>query len=140
MQTCEPLEHPSASVRRSNIECIARLGGAFVCSSPPSAPRPASFHCSVGLSVCVCVCVCVCVAGGDAELQKLARIARCDVDASCRATAVAAMVAIRLFEFFIVHFLLLWRLAMLTVPVSDTPTSCATAQEEISAHRPSLLL
>jgi len=92
MQTCEPLEHPSANVRRINIERLARLGGAFVCSSPPSAPRLASFHCSAGL----CVCVCVCVAGGDAELQKLARVARCDVDASCRATAVAAMVAIRL--------------------------------------------
>jgi hypothetical protein len=84
MQTCEPLEHPSANVRRINIERLARLGGAFVCSSPPSAPRLASFHCSAGL----CVCVCVCVAGGDAELQKLARVARCDVDASCRSLCV----------------------------------------------------
>ena len=111
MQTCEPLEHPSASVRRINIERLARLGGAFVCSSPPSAPRLASFHCSEGLCVCVCVyvCVCVCVAGGVAELQKLARVARCDVDASCRATAVAAMVAIRLLLLLNVIILLLWR-------------------------------
>ena len=33
--------------------------------------------------------------GGDAEMQTLARVARNDADASCRATAIAAMVAIR---------------------------------------------
>jgi hypothetical protein len=32
--------------------------------------------------------------GGDRELQQLARVARTDVDAACRAAAVAAMVAI----------------------------------------------
>ena len=58
MQTCDPLEHPAAHVRRNNIVRLARLGG------------------------------------GDTQLQQLARVARGDADAGCRAAAVAAMVAI----------------------------------------------
>ena len=97
MQTCDPLEHPSAGVRRSNIVRIARLGGARAVSCWADAicegSRVVSGHCFVRLSC----------AGGDAELQKLARVARHDTDASCRATAIAAMVAIRLHFCLCVH-------------------------------------
>jgi len=86
MQTCDPLEHPSPSVRRNNIVRFARLGGI------PSSQLSAL---TLPLATKEMLLTLTSSPGGDAELQQLARAARSDADASCRAAAVGAMVAIR---------------------------------------------
>lgn len=103
METCDPLEHPAASVRRNNIVRLARRGGTREnsshslvseplggCLTKPPLPNAKSDDDEKHSPHASCLSL-----GGENELQQLARVARMDVDAACRAAAVGAMVAIR---------------------------------------------
>jgi hypothetical protein len=104
METCDPLEHPAAHVRRSHIIRLARLGGSHLldaerskehaCACAACRDREHTLRVPIRDFYIVHMTHFFYVEGGDEELQKLACAAKGDKDASCRAAAVAALVAI----------------------------------------------